>query len=73
MCIVCSRSPCRSFSFNNFRCEYRMTIFYIAVKPFKCWKRLYLNGFSIGNVWEKFKRLDLLSPWAYRSASFLAL
>ena len=31
----------------------------------------YLNGFSIGNIWEIFKPFYLLSAWAHRSAFFL--
>ena len=34
-------------------------------------KGLCLNGFSIGNVWEKFKALYLPSAWVDRSAFFI--
>ena len=38
--ILCSRSPCQSFPLNNFCCELARTKNYIALKPFKCRKRL---------------------------------
>ena len=34
-------------------------------------KELYLNGFSIGNIWENFKLHYLLRAWTHQSAFFL--